>query len=227
MVIAGNSFLAEWFSRFCKRVEILPTAVDTNRFHPATRESTQPAVIGWSGTSVNFRFLQELEPALRKVLQERPDARLAICADRPPNFLSLPMDRVDFIPWSPAIEVSFIQSLAIGLMPLTDGEWARGKCSYKMLLYLACGVPAVVSPVGMNQEILAAGSVGLAASDEREWVSAMVDLLDDAADRRCRGENGRRLVVEKFSVDVVARHLSEFLKQAAAGSYGSNGSCVA
>ncbi len=221
LVIAGNDFVADWFSGHSRRVEVLPTAVDTAKFHPrdgAERAAgALPPVIGWSGTSSNLAFLVGIEGALARVLRERPRCRLAVCSDAPPRFSSLPADRVDYEPWRPATEAGFFQRLDVGLMPLTDDDWTRGKCSYKMLLYLACGAPVVVSPVGMNAQILAQAEVGFGAATEDAWVEALIALIDDAALGRKMGRAGVELVAARFSVAALAPRLAELLEDVARG----------
>jgi glycosyltransferase involved in cell wall biosynthesis len=216
LVVAGNEYLAEWFAPHCDRVEILPTAVDTARFLPrAAAEPAAPLNFGWSGTSSNHRFLLELEDALGRVLREQGQARLRVCSDREPRWRNLPAERVDFVPWSPSAEVAFFQSLDVGLMPLDDSPWTRGKCSYKMLLYLACGVPAVVSPVGMNVRVLGEAAVGCAATGSSGWSDAILGLLADQDARRAMGAAGRCLVSEKYSVDVISRQWSALMRRTA------------
>jgi len=217
VVIAGNAYLADWFGRYCDRVEIVPTVVDTARFVPAApggAGSRSPAV-GWIGSSANFDYLLLWQDALLDVMTRVPDLRVRVCADRRPPLDALPPGRVDWVPWHSAAEVPFLQSLDIGLMPLADSQWARGKCSYKMLLYLACGVPAVVSPVGMNRDVLAAATVGRAAGDPGEAAAALLELLGDDHGRAALGRAGRQLVVERYSVDVLAPRLADILRQAA------------
>lgn len=227
LVIAGNSFLADYFGTFCPWVEILPTAVDTERFRPRPggRRAAAEAlrVIGWSGTSRNFQFLLGIEGALARVLQSHPAARLRISADRRPVLSSLPADRVDFVPWSPAGEVSFLQDLDIGLMPLADDDWCRGKCAFKMLLYLACGVPVVVSPVGMNAEILGLGEVGFGARTQDQWVDALTALLVDDAARESCGRLGRSVAQDRFSLTRLAPRLAELLRMVAGRGIGCDG----
>jgi len=160
-VICGNTFLADYFAKYCKRVFLLPTPVDTKKFFPLRESLASSQAIGWSGTAGNLIELERIEPALRAVMRRFPAARLRVICNRRPNLGSLPAGRVDYVPWAPAIEVSAVQDLQIGLMPLQDTDWTRGKCAFKMLTYMACGVPVVASPVGMNQDVLAMGRIGL------------------------------------------------------------------
>ena len=212
-VIAGNDFVADWFGSRCPRVEILPTAVDTQRFQPGGPGADEDGdvVLGWSGTSTNFPYLIGLQQALLRVMRERPRARLAISSDRRPAMPDLPADRVTYVPWSMGSEVPFLQSLDVGFMPLADDDWTRGKCSYKMLLYLACGTPVVVTPVGMNAQVLAQDEVGYGAADEDDWVAALIALIDDAALRHRLGNRGVELVQNHYSMDIVTPRLAALL----------------
>lgn len=199
LVVCGNSFLADHFSRWNDKVAIVPTAVDTDWYRPNHSPTGNP-VMGWTGTSGNFPFLYAIEPALLRVLQHRPQARLLIVADRPPAFKKLPQSRIEFQPWSPAGEKAALARMSIGLMPLADNDWCSGKCSYKMLCYMAAGLPVVVSPVGMNREVLALGDAGIGAATEQEWVDALIALLDDAGLRQRMGVAGRAVIDAHFSL---------------------------
>lgn len=215
MTICGNRYLAEHYSALGP-VLVLPTAVDTDRFVPPDDDATdRPPVIGWSGSSSGLAYLYGIEEALRIVLRNHPRARLRVVCDQPPRFTSLPADRVEFEPWSAATEVASLQRFTVGLMPLEDSAWARGKCSFKMLTYMATGVPVVVSPVGMNNEVLSLGVCGYAACTRDEWVDAMNDLLRDAERACSMGRVGRGLVESQFSQRVVAPQLASVLMNAA------------
>jgi len=165
-VVAGNEFLADWFGAVAPSVERIWTAIDTERFVPAARHEA-PFVLGWTGSGTSLRYLHGLVPALRRFLAEAPEAKVVVMSDAfiP---LGLPGDRVELVRWSPSAEATVIQSFDVGLMPLGRGDWAKGKCAFKMLQYMACAVPSVVSPVGMNAEVLAMAEVGLPAADDDE-----------------------------------------------------------
>lgn len=172
-------------------------------------------IIGWMGTSSNIQYINKIENALCKVMDNFPRARLRIVSDQRPQLRKIPSTKLEFIQWSPENEVSCIQGLSVGIMPLEDSLWARGKCSYKMLQYLACGVPVVVSPVGMNNEVLGQGQCGFGACDEREWVEGLTTLLEDAKLRRQMGKIGRQVVLDHYSLEALALVLSDCLKRTA------------
>ncbi len=207
-VICGNSFLAEYFRRWNANITILPTAVDTKRFVPleVTSFGDSP-VIGWSGNRSGFADLKIAEAPLRTLFTQYPKARLRIMADERPAF-DVPAHQLEFVPWSPEIEVQTIQSMDIGIMPLRDTLWSRGKCSYKMLLYMSCGIPVVVSPVGMNAEILEFGSIGESANSADDWISALEALISNAKLAASMGEQGRAVVLNRFSIEAIAGKLA-------------------
>jgi len=213
LILCGNDYLGDVFSRWNKNVKVIPTAVDIRRYVPKKATGVEHLdVIGWIGTSANFKYLYEIETALAAVLKACPDVILRIIADDKPAFRSIQERRIDFIPWSPENEVKGIQGMSIGIMPLSNSAWTRGKCSFKMLQYMACGVPVVVSPVGMNSQVLSLGAVGLGASNQNEWIDALVGLLGDEKQRINMGINGRSIVKERFSIHVVAPSLAGCLR---------------
>lgn len=205
-VICGNTYLADWFSVWNKDITIIPTAVDTDRYVPADKQGKfeGATVIGWIGTSGNLKYVYAIEAALAKMLKAHPKAKLRIVCDKIPEFCLIDMTRCEFIRWSETTEIESIQGMDIGIMPLADTAWARGKCSFKMLQYMSCGIPVVVSPVGMNSEVLAMGKVGIGAVTENEWVDAITALLDSHDLRKQMGAVGRQVVTESFSISKVA-----------------------
>lgn len=214
LVICGNRVLAEHYDDLAP-VAVLPTAVDTTRFVPADTDTRSSPVIGWSGSSSGFAYLESIQLALARVLARHEQARLVIMAERPPALPRLPQQRVQFIPWSEGAEVSVLQTFTVGLMPLVDDAWSRGKCSFKMLTYMACGVPVVVSPVGMNADVLAMDELGYGPRSEDEWVDAIDAILADASLGHRMGQRGRAVAEAHFSCDVIAPRLAELLIRAA------------
>lgn len=213
-IICGNSYLADWFKRLNPNVDVIPTAVDTERFHPYVeqRKPSKIRIIGWVGTSGNHKYLYSIESSLEKVLRTYSDVRLKVISDQHPLFSSLPNDKVDFHLWSETSEVQAIQAMDIGIMPLEDSPWARGKCSFKMLQYMAIGLPVVVSPVGMNAEVLALGDVGIGAVTEKQWTDGLIGLLENKHLREYYGTEGRRVATAHYSTKVVASLLARSLR---------------
>jgi len=213
-VFCGNQYIAEHFAPMA-RTWIVPTAVDTERFRPSSGvASTQ--VIVWSGSSGGLPYLRSIESPLKRVLDARPRARLRIVCDAPPQLAGLQGSRVEYVPWRPEVEVPALQSARVGLMPMPDTPWTRGKCSLKMLTYMACGLPVVVSPYGMNSELLQRGPIGYGAISDDEWAQALVALLDDDIAAQAAGRAGRDIVVQGFTVERVAEQVADILREVAA-----------
>jgi glycosyltransferase involved in cell wall biosynthesis len=225
-VICGNSFLADYFSQWNPNITILPTAVDTDRFFPLASQPHEvdggdaSPTIGWSGGQGGFVDLQVAEKALQVVLRKHPRARLRVIADAAPRCLDLPVGQVEFVPWSPETEVRAIQGLDIGIMPLLDTVWSRGKCSYKMLLYMSCGVPVVVSPIGMNSEVLNMGTVGAGASTTDDWVGALEEVLGNPQLAADMGRRAREVVLQSYSINTLAPKLAAELLRVAGVNQG-------
>jgi glycosyltransferase involved in cell wall biosynthesis len=203
---ASVSYPADQYSRWNRNITIIPTAVNTSWYRPRhPREHASALVLGWTGTSGNFPFLYSIEGALVRVLQSCSRAKLLVVADRPPQFKRLPESRVEFERWTPRTELAAFAHMSIGLMPLADTAWCNGKCSYKMLCYMAAGLPVVVTAAGMNREVLAMGDVGFSADCEQQWVDALTALLSDADLRQRMGAAGRAVVEERFSLQRLAQ----------------------
>jgi len=209
-IICGNNFLAEQFSKWNKSVSVLPSPVDTDRFAPAKCTRQGKRVIGWLGQSSGFRFLYSIEPALREVLRRHSDVVLRIISDAQPG-LQLPSSQLECIRYDRDKEVAELQKMSIGIMPLDDSVIARGKCSFKMLLYMSCGVPVVVSPIGMNAEVLHTGTVGLGAVGQGEWVECLSFLLENPEAGVRMGQCGRDAVLSHYSVKALTPRLAELL----------------
>ena len=210
-VICGNEYLADHFRQWNSQVHVHPTAVDTDRFRP--RESSEAAatkIIGWSGSGSGFRFLEPVLPALRSVLDNHREVVFRVVGPSRPNISGIRESQFEFVPWSPEGEVRAIQEMTVGLMPLDDSAWTRGKCSFKLLTYMACGVPAVASPVGMNAEVLRAGG-SLGPSRWKDWGAAIESFLGHETLAGRIGEQGREVAVRDYSVGVLAPRLAGIL----------------
>lgn len=211
LIICGNNFLANHFSRH-GHVVVMPTAVDTSRFVLRAGQMTSRPVIGWSGSSSGLKYLYGIESAIQRLLYRHPEALFKVVSDKAPIFKTLPSDRVLYEPWSPDREVAALHGFTVGIMPLADDLWARGKCSFKMLTYMSVGLPVVVSPVGMNVEILDQGHCGFAAKTPDDWVDAISNLLSDPALAGQMGRTGRRIIEARYARNVIAPQLAQLLK---------------
>lgn len=211
VTICGNSFLADHFSKM-GRVVILPTAVDTLRFTPGVHRSCAVKVIGWSGSSSGLKYLYGIESAILTLMRKHADIVLKVVSDRPPEFKALPVDRVVYEPWSPDREVAVLQEFDVGVMPLEDDLWARGKCSFKMLTYMAVGIPVVVSPVGMNSEILMQADCGFGPKNMDEWVNAISSIIYDQSLAQRLGGAGRKLVESRYARNVISSQLTSIIR---------------
>jgi glycosyltransferase involved in cell wall biosynthesis len=203
--IVGNATLLEYARRNAAEVTVIPTVVDTERFTPqagisgnATEGLDGPITIVWIGLAYNFSYLEILAPALRLV-QNEMHARFRVISSRPPILAGV---EVEFRPWALRNEVRDLQECHIGVMPLPDSEWARGKCGLKLLQYMAVGIPSVASSVGVNREIIKSGENGFLATTPDEWCTHLLSLCRDAGLRRRMGEAARRTVEERYSLHV-------------------------
>lgn len=211
-IVAGNSHIAAFFEALDRPVSIIPTGVEIQRFIPARIRSSQ-RIIGWSGTSGGYSFFTPIQAALGDLLRRNPGWTLRFISDRPPNFPALPPGQVEFQAWSAEMEAGATADMDIGLMPIDASPWSLGKCSYKMLLYMACGVPVVCSRVGMNREVLALADVGLGVDSAEDWVQALQALMYDDERRLTMGRAGRAVVEQHFSLAVVMSKWQKVLQQ--------------
>jgi len=208
LILAGNSYIADWFSRFNRHVHIVPTGVDCDRHVPGNAASSGKFVVGWIGTRGNLRYLSDIAPALRTFLARHPDAELHVVSDQAPVLPDLPPSQVRVIRWSESSEVKSIQHMTIGIMPLPDDPWTRGKCSFKMLQYMACGLGVVVSPVGMNKYVLGLDSVGLGATTLNDWAESLEYMYGNPSACANMGARGVQVVRRDFSTEIVSHTIA-------------------
>lgn len=219
-VIVGNDRLAAYAEQFSSHVTVVPTVVDTERFAPQPVRTTgirgrndETITIVWIGLAYNLTYLDVVAPALRR-LQERYRVTLRVVCSQPPALAGVD---IEFRPWEWEREVEDLQDATIGVMPLEDTEWARGKCALKLLQYLAVGLPAVASPVGVNRDILVNGENGFLASSEQEWYERLESLCRDPQLRARMGQAGRRTVETRYSLAVWGPRLAGVYRTFAEG----------
>jgi len=212
-VIAGNPYLAEYAGRFNNNTVMIPTVIDTGARSGAPRKDAHAVVVGWIGYPENLVYLQGIAFVLKNISQRFGDkVVLKVVSSR--DFLS---DGINIINkrWRLNEELSDLQSFNIGISPLPDNEWTRAKCGFKILEYMAAGIPAVASPVGVNKEIVRDGVCGFSVSSADEWFEKLSLLIEDAQLRKKFGENGRRIVEERYSIKANAPKLLDALSKTA------------
>ncbi len=201
-VIVGNSYLAEYARQFNQNVFIIPTTIDTSYHKPLSghqKKFPDKVVIGWTGTSTTLKHLKTLVPVMQK-LKETYGNRVVFCviADVSPDFGGV---EFEFIKWSADSEIAQLSDFDIGIMPLPDDQWTRGKCGFKGLQYMALGIPAVMSPVGVNKEIIFHGENGFLPKTEKEWTKTLSLLIENKKRRLEVGSEGQKTVQTRFSVE--------------------------
>jgi len=218
-VVASTPALADFARRSNSHVSVIPTPIDITRYRPApNRPPNAPPVIGWMGTSGNLHYLRGLRPVLEDLARRHRFVLRVVCNDVPAVFHPRLANGVcEFRIWSMRREVEELQRFDIGLMPLDDDAWTRGKAGFKIITYLACGVPCVASPVGFNPTALGpAGACGLYASSPEQWHASLDLLLSDIEARQAMGRRGRERAVARFDVRRHAARWIEVLHEVAA-----------
>ncbi len=213
VVTVGNEYLASRARQAgAKRVEVLPSVVDIAKYPGIINKIEEGSfTIGWIGSPGTAKHLLEAETALKQVCKNRGGRVVLVGAGENP-FSGLMATIRD---WDEATETMEIGNFDVGIMPLPDNPWERGKCGFKLIQYMACGKPVVASPVGVNREIVVDGVNGFLASTPKEWVEALLRLKADPELRRAMGEKGRRMVEEKYCLQVTAPRLHRILLEAA------------
>ena len=208
-VMVGNPYLAEYARQFNQNVSIIPTTIDTDKYKPVNIEdSSGPLVIGWTGSHSTVQHLDTLRSALAKLAQ-RESIRLRVIGT--PNYQ---IEGVEFetIMWRSETEVEDLSAVDIGIMPLPDDNWARGKCGAKALQFMAMGIPTVCSPVGVNTDIIQDNENGLIANSEEEWIEKLSLLIRSRELRARLGKAGRQTIEQRFSAAVQAPRVYEVLE---------------
>ncbi|MFN0084194.1 MAG: glycosyltransferase family 4 protein [Blastocatellia bacterium] len=211
-VIAGNEYLAAYARRFNSKVTIIPTVVDADAYSPhgAPRaDAGQPAVIGWIGSHSTARYLELAAPALRRLAVRRRFLFRVIGAGRE---IGIPGVEVENLPWRMASEIEDLRGFDIGLYPIVDDAWSRGKCAFKAIQYMAAGVPVVASPVGTTREVIAHNENGMLANSVEDWEACLDALLARPGLRGQLIEAGRKTVLDRYSLAVHAPRLAEVLE---------------
>lgn len=210
-VIAGNRYIAEYArSVGARRVEVIPTVIDLSKYPTRRRASGAGFTIGWIGSPTSTSQLEAIAPALAEVCADGRGRVVLVGASE----VELPGVPVEFVEWSEATEVDSICGFDVGIMPLEDGPWERGKCGFKLIQYMASWLPVVASPVGVNRELVKEGVNGFTAVSHSEWVHSLTTLRDQPKQAMEMGEAGRRDVEQRYHIGATVPHLAAVLRAA-------------
>lgn len=204
-ISAGNDFLAAYGRQYNNNVIVNPTCVDTNdKYNIIASLNDDPPVIGWTGSHSTIQFLAEGIPALQKLEQQKRFRFLTIC-DKKPDF---DLRSLEFKTWNKGSEIEDLAQIDIGIMPMKNDQWNEGKCGFKLIQYMALGIPAVASPVGVNKKIIDEGVNGYLCNTDEEWINSLTELMNNPQKRKEFGERGRQKIINKYSI---ASNASNFL----------------
>jgi glycosyltransferase involved in cell wall biosynthesis len=208
MIIAGNSYLAEQAKKFNKKVEILPTSLDTKAYNiRQTSQNDGKIRLVWIGSKSTLRYLEEIRPALEEIGSRYDNAALRIVCDKFINLENMPVEKHN---WSIETQITDLMTSDIGLAPLSDNSFTKGKCGFKILQYAAAGLPVIASPVGINSELVRDGITGFHATNISEWTEKIAVLVENSDLRTRMGREGKT-DVGKYDTDVIGRRLAELL----------------
>ena len=197
VIITGNDYLANYAKRYNKNVIVIPTTINTDYHKPQKIKTSNKITIGWTGTLTTLKQLKLIFDVIKKIEQNYNIEFIVISNDNPKPRLN----SFKFIKWQKQTEISDLSTFDIGIMPLPNDEWAKGKCGLKGLQYMALEIPTVMSPVGVNTEIIEDGKNGFLADTEQEWLDKLSLLIENKELREKLGKAGRKTVIEKYSVE--------------------------
>lgn len=210
-VIAGNEYLKRCASRFSSSISVIPTCIDTDRYKRyRANDKADAVVIGWIGSHTTQVFLKDVQETLLSLLGKYEKLKIYLIGAKP-NLMH--HDRVLIKNWSLGSELDDMNEFDIGIMPMPDTEWTRGKCAFKAILYMSLEVPVVASPVGVNRDIIKDGINGYLAGTNAEWEEKLMRLVDDACLRRSIGSAGRATAIRDFSLKANAPIFVDIIKR--------------
>ncbi|HWY10993.1 MAG TPA: glycosyltransferase, partial [Bacteroidia bacterium] len=198
-VVTGNEYLARYAKQFNQNVKIIPTTVNTDQYYKTKTNDGNKICIGWSGSLTTIKHFETAVPFLKKLKNKYGD-KLIIKVMGDENYTNSDLE-IKGIKWSSETELDVLSTFDIGIMPLPNDQWAKGKCGLKGLLYMSIEIPTIMSPVGVNTEIIKDGENGFLAASKEEWINKLSDLIESKTLREKIGKAGRETVVNKFSVE--------------------------
>jgi glycosyltransferase involved in cell wall biosynthesis len=201
VVTVGNQFLAAYAKQYCNNTRIIPTVVDTENVHNNSKNQEEtPLTIGWTGTFTNFIHLPLAIPAIKQ-LQDKYDFDFLIIADKDPVLKDI---KYSFTPWNKETEITDLLKMHIGIMPLINTDVQLGKCAFKAIQYMSLGIPAVVTPIGANCEVVDNGINGYWADTDNEWYDTLEQLIINKDLRYKLGTEAKEKITKKYSVKATA-----------------------
>lgn len=207
-VLAGNNYLATKAKiSGAKRISIHPTVIDTDLYNCAIKIKSDKLIIGWIGSPTTYKYVEKMIPLFNGLAQKYDFELQIIGAKKEPSTDGF----IKYIPWKEELEVALISGFDIGIMPLENTPWELGKCAYKIIQYMGCGIPVVASAVGMNKEVIQKSENGFLVTTEKEWMDALEKLIDDAKLRMSLGYNGKKMVSNTYSTKVNHKKLITIL----------------
>jgi glycosyltransferase involved in cell wall biosynthesis len=210
-VVAANAYVADFLTRYSNRVVVVPSVVETRGIEPRRHENRPELVLGWIGSPTTARYLVQLGRVLSRVARELSDRVLKLLVIGG----SMPARdgyAVESLPWSVDREREALRQIDVGVMPVPDTPWARGKSAYKALQYMSAGIPVVADNVGVASDVIEPGRAGFVVRGEQEWVEALVTLARDVDLRKRLGAHGRHRVEATFSVEQWAPFVANILR---------------
>lgn len=207
-ISVGNAYIEKYASQFNQNIFLNPTTIDTQSNHLPKANKNDIPIIGWTGTHSTGKYLGEIVNILNEVVEQVP-FRFLYISNKEPDF-ELP--NLEFIRWNKESEIIELNRIDIGIMPLENDDWAKGKCGFKALQYMALEIPALVSPVGVNEEIVDQGINGFHCSTSNDWKERIIELIENPALRIKMGKAGRKKVIDKYSVESNAENFLDILK---------------
>ena len=215
-ISCGNEYLCNYAKKFNNNVFHNPTTIDTLNLHnPALYEqiiaskNNNHLIIGWTGSHSTIKYLHEIEPVLLNLENKFSQLEFWVVADKIPQ---LKLKRLRFKSWSKETEIIDLAQFDIGIMPLPDDEWAKGKCGFKILQYMALQLPSIASPVGVNAEIIQSGTNGYLCYSLKDWENQLIELIQNKTLRNAIGLEARKSVVEKYSIASNTNNFKELIK---------------
>jgi glycosyltransferase involved in cell wall biosynthesis len=196
-IVGGNAYLCAYALQYNQNVKLIPTCVDTERQHNQLKQqSTEKIVIGWTGSHSTMLYLDRLVEVLRRIVNDF-GVEVIIISNKAPHFH---FPSLTFIPWQEDTEINDLLRIHIGIMPLENDAWSEGKCGFKLIQYMALGIPAVASPVGVNKDIIDEGENGFLCTDDTSWYEALSKLIQDVNLRNRMGSAGRKKIESAYSL---------------------------